>query len=105
MARSSCSVKSARKPARKNRPFLLQKPNGQIHQRVQAIGPERFGVVAIDGAKLRSKFFFCDFYGRVLIEPTLLGHSQPEFKGAQVGRRPTSLFSHGTTKVNRLVAA
>lgn len=78
MARSSRTSN----PARKTRDFLVQKPNGQIHQRVQDVGPERFGVVAIDGAKLRSKFLFCDFYGRVLIEPTQLGHSQPDFNAA-----------------------
>jgi transposase len=74
MARSSHS--------RKSRDFLVCKPLGHIAPRVQAIGPERFGVVCVDCAKLRSKFFLCDFFGKVLLEPTILPHTQPEFNNA-----------------------
>jgi len=35
------------------RPALLGKPNGIIQPRVQAVGPERFGIVAVDCAKAR----------------------------------------------------
>jgi len=34
---------------------LLGKPSGIIQPRVQAAGPERFGIVAVDCAKARSK--------------------------------------------------
>ena len=34
---------------------VLGKPNGVIQGRVQAVGPEPFGVVAVDYAKARSK--------------------------------------------------
>lgn len=54
----------------KKRPVVLGKPNGIIQPRVLAVGPEHFGVVAIDCAKARFKWMLCDFYGRVLIEPT-----------------------------------
>lgn len=55
---------------------FIGKPSGQIQQRVQAVGPEHFGIVAVDCAKKRSKWMLCDFYGRVLIEPTIVEHSK-----------------------------
>ena len=90
MARSSRS----RQAAGKARDALVLKPHGQIHDRVQAVGPDHFGVVAIDGAKLRSKFLFCDFYGRVLLEPTLLGHNQPELHAGIDRIRAASKLHH-----------
>jgi len=62
--------------------FVLQKPNGQLTARVQAVGPEHFGIVAIDCAKARSRYFLADFYGRILLEPTTLNHSSPDFHAA-----------------------
>lgn len=55
---------------------FIGKPSGQIQQRVQAVCPEHFGIVAVDCAKKRSKWMLCDFYGRVLIEPTIVEHSK-----------------------------
>src|SRR5271157_1460443 len=55
-------------------PAVLGRPNGVIQPRVQAVGPERFGIVAIDCAKARSKWMLCDFYGKVLIPPTVVEH-------------------------------
>jgi len=49
---------------------FIGKPTGQIQQRVQAVGPEHFGIVAVDCAKRRSKWMLCNFYGKVLVEPT-----------------------------------
>jgi hypothetical protein len=74
MARSRLSKKPAG--------FLVQKPLGQFTDRVQAVGPEQFGVVSIDCAKGRSKFFLCNFYGKVLIEPTPVEHTQNELHAA-----------------------
>jgi transposase len=54
----------------------LGKPNGVIQPRVQAVGPERFGIVAVDCAKARSKWMLCDFYGNVLIPPTVVEHQR-----------------------------
>jgi transposase len=72
---------------RKNYDALVVKPNGAIRPRVQAVGPEHFGIVAIDVAKLRSKFLLCDFFGEVLIEPTYFDHNQPAFQAAIDGIR------------------
>ena len=63
----------SRKPVRK---FLIQKPNGQVSQRVQAVGPERFGILCFDCAKARSKFLFANFYGTVLLPPQTVEHSR-----------------------------
>jgi len=46
---------------------------------VQQVGPEHFGIVAIDCAKARSKWMLCDFYGKVLVPPTVVAHSQGHF--------------------------
>ena len=57
----------------KNR--FIGKPTGQIQQRVQAVGPEHFGVIAVDCAKRRSKWMLCNFYGKILVEPTTVEHT------------------------------
>src|SRR6266403_4173629 len=58
------------------------KPAGILHPRVQHVGPEHFGIVCFDCAKLRSKFLLADFYGRVLIPPTTVAHNRPELDAA-----------------------
>src|SRR6266446_4360164 len=55
----------------------LSKPRGVLHPRVQQVGPEHFGIVCFDCAKARSKFLLADFYGRILIPPTIVTHNQP----------------------------
>jgi transposase len=70
------------RPAKARKAFVLQKPNGQLTPRVQAVGPEHFGIVAIDCAKARSRYFLADFYGRVLLEPTPLPHTRGDLQGA-----------------------
>ena len=54
---------------------FVGKPTGQIQERVQAVGPEHFGIVAVDCAKRRSKWMLCNFYGKVIIEPTNVEHT------------------------------
>jgi len=72
--------KSRRKPtrsrSRKFRQAVLGKPSGIIQPRVQAVGPEHFGIVAIDCAKARSKWMLANFYGSVLVEPTSVEHQR-----------------------------
>jgi transposase len=62
--------------------YLLQKPMGLLAPRVQAVGPEHFGIVSVDCAKARSRYMLADFYGRVLLEPTSLPHSRGDFQAA-----------------------
>lgn len=64
------------------RPHEIHKPNGSVHPRVQKVGPEHFGIVAVDCAKARSKWMFADFYGNVLTPPTELDHLKPAIKAA-----------------------
>ena len=54
---------------------FIGKPTGQIQQRVQDVGPEHFGIVAVDCAKRRSKWILCNFYGKILIESTTVEHT------------------------------
>lgn len=69
------------------RKFVIGKPNGVIHPRVQAVGPEHFGIVAVDCAKARSKWMLCDFYGKVLVPPTVVAHGRAELQLATVQLR------------------
>jgi transposase len=68
---------SARRPA-----ATVGKPRGVLHPRVQQVGPEHFGIVCFDCAKLRSKFLLADFYGRILIPPTVVAHQRPDLDAA-----------------------
>jgi transposase len=54
---------------RSKRNSLIQKPNCAVHSRVRAVGPEHFGILAVDCAKHRSRWMLADFYGKVLAEP------------------------------------
>ncbi len=74
--------RSRSKRLKARRDFLLQKPVGQLTPRVQQVGPEHFGVVAIDCAKLRSRYLLADFYGRPLLEPTTLEHQRGALQAA-----------------------
>jgi transposase len=58
---------------------VLGKPRGVILNRVQAVGPERFGVVSVDCGKFRSKWMLADFYGKVLVGPTNVEHLRVSF--------------------------
>ncbi|HYW80523.1 MAG TPA: transposase [Thermoguttaceae bacterium] len=78
---------ATKRNSRKNRtigPDRLGKPNGIIQPRVQAVSPERFGIVAVDCAKARSKWMLCDFYGKVLVPPTEVEHARMHMQLATV---------------------
>jgi transposase len=62
--------------------FVLQKPNGQLVLRIQAVGAEHFGIVAVDCAKARSRYFLADFYGRTLLEPATVAHTRGDLQAA-----------------------
>jgi transposase len=68
--------KGTRSRSREFRQAVLGKPNGVIQPRVQAVGPERFGIVAVDCAKARSKWMLADFYGSILVPPTTVEHQR-----------------------------
>jgi transposase len=67
---------------RVRRPDVLHKPGGVIHPRVQRVGPEHFGIVAVDCAKARSKWMLADFYGNVLVPPTVAEHTRAALEAA-----------------------
>ncbi|HEY7427495.1 MAG TPA: transposase [Gemmataceae bacterium] len=77
MARSA-QTRQRRRP----RPHAIHQPNGVIQPRVQAVGPEHFGILSVDCAKARSKLMLADFYGRVLIPPTTSEHNQAGLQAA-----------------------
>lgn len=69
------ATKSKKSAPSKSRKRYIGKPGGIIQQRVQDARPERFGVIAVDCAKRRSVWLLCDFYGRVIVEPTTVEHN------------------------------
>jgi transposase len=83
--------RNARPSRSRRKTFVLQKPTGQLVPRVQQVGPEHFGIVAIDCAKARSRYFLADFYGQTLLEPTTLPHSRGDFQAAIVRLRQAAL--------------
>jgi transposase len=70
------AITSRRRTRRHRRPISVAKPSGSIHPRVQKVGPEHFGIVAVDCAKARSKWMLTDFYGTILIAPTPAEHTR-----------------------------
>jgi hypothetical protein len=56
------------------------KTNRIIQPRVEKVGPQRFGVVAIDCAKARSEWMLCDFHGKVLLPPTEVEHARMQMQ-------------------------
>src|ERR1700676_4283857 len=73
----------ARRPKSSRRPSAsVGKPRGVLHPRGQQVGPEHFGILCFDCAKARSKFLLTDFYGRVLLPPTVVAHNRPDLDAA-----------------------
>ena len=70
------AITSRRTARRHRRPDSVAKPSGSIHPRVQRVGPEHFGIVAVDCAKARSKWMLTDFYGNILIGPIVVEHTR-----------------------------
>ena len=67
---------------RRRIPTSVTKPRGVLHPRVQQVGPEHFGIVCFDCHKVCSKFLLADFYGRLLIPPTVVAHRRPDLDAA-----------------------
>jgi transposase len=78
-----------RRSARPGQVTHLGKPRGILSPRVQAVGPEHFGIVAVDPAKARSTWMFADFYGRILIPPRVVEHRRDAFDEALALLRDT----------------
>jgi transposase len=55
---------------------------GALGARVEAVGPKRFAIVAVDCAKNSSRWRLADFYGHCLIPPTTLAHRAADFAAA-----------------------
>ncbi len=71
----------------------VHKPAGTLHPRVEAVGPQHFGIVSVDCAKARSKWMLADFFGRVLIEPVVVPHTGPGFQAA-IARLRQAIADH-----------
>jgi transposase len=82
-----------RTPRRDRRRTSVAKPSGSIHPRVQEVGPEHFGILAVDCAKARSKWMLTDFYGKILIDPTIVEHTRQGLDDL-VARIPRDMADH-----------
>jgi transposase len=76
------STRTRRRSSRRRTPVSVGKPRGVLHPRVQQVGPEHFGIVCFDCHKVSSKFLLADFYGRLLIPPTVVAHTRPDLDAA-----------------------
>ena len=85
---------TSRSKRRRSSPGSVQKANGILHPRVQHADPQHFGIVCVDVGKAKSEWMLCDFYGKVLIEPTEVIHTRCGFDLAIVLLRQT-LDKHG----------
>ena len=72
------SSRSAVRRRRSTRP-LVPHPADAIHERVEAVGPARFGIVTVDCAKASSRWQLANFYGHILIPPTTVAHRSDAF--------------------------
>jgi len=78
------AAKRKSRRSRKVTQAALGKPRGIIQERVRKVGPERFGIMAVDCAKARSKWMLCDFYGKLLVPPTEVEHARAQMQLALV---------------------
>src|ERR1051326_70377 len=78
MSTARARKRSSRRPPSPS----LGKPRGVLHPRVQRVGPEHFGIVCFDCHKDSSKFLLADFYGNVLLPPTVVTHNRPALDAA-----------------------
>jgi transposase len=76
------ATKFKSRPRQPRRYLTTAKPSGSLHPRVQKVGPEHFGIVAVDCAKARSKWLLADFYGTILVPPTTVEHNKQGFDAA-----------------------
>jgi transposase len=83
-----------RKRSSRRQLYLVAKRSGVVHPRVQKVGPEHFGIVAVDCAKARSKWMLADFYGKAIIPPTVVEHKRADLQAA-VARVRQAMRSHG----------
>lgn len=77
MSRTSVKRSRSRKQ-RSSQPWPM--PEGVLDARVQSVGPEHFGIVAVDCAKLRSRWVLRNFYGDILRPPADVNHTAPGFR-------------------------
>jgi len=87
------SGNGSRKRARARNRETVGTPHGVIHPRVQMVGPDHFGIVAVDCAKARSKWMLADFYGNVLVAPVEVEHNRLAFATA-VARLREAIARH-----------
>jgi len=70
-------TRTRRRSSRRQIATSLGKPRGVLHPRVQQVGPEHFGIVCFDCAKVRSKYLLADFYGRTYASRPRRGRRAP----------------------------
>jgi transposase len=88
------AVMHSRRRSRRRQVDVVQKPRGTFHPRVQQVGPEHFGIISVDCAKARSKWMLADFYGNILVPPTVVAHNRHDCQAA-LERLQQALAEHG----------
>lgn len=91
-------TKRSRSRSQSFKKAVLGRPRGMIQARVQEVGPQKFGIVAVDCAKVRSKWMLADFYGNVLSPPADVEHNRHGFQLA-VLKLKKAVEEHGLQEV------
>jgi len=70
---------TTRSKRRRSRRGTVHKASGVLHPRVRKAKPEQFGIVCVDVGKAKSDWILCDFYGKILVQPTEVFHTRCGF--------------------------
>jgi hypothetical protein len=87
------STTSRRRRSGKQATQILHKPTGTWPPRVQQVGPEHFGILALACAKARSQWLLTDFYGKILVPAPVGEHNRLAFE-ATVAQLRQALHAH-----------
>jgi len=80
VTKATTGKKSTKRRTKAFAAAVMGRPAGQIQERVKLAGPEHFGIVSVDCAKDRSKWMLADFYGRILVPPTVVEHQRSQIQ-------------------------
>lgn len=80
VTKTTTGKKSTKRRSKAFAAAVMGRPAGQIQERVKVAGPEHFGIVSVDCAKDRSKWMLADFYGRIIVPPTVVEHQKNQIQ-------------------------
>ena len=71
------AMRRRKKARRRGKAPRLKGPRHSLAERVEKVGADKFGILAVDCAKARFQVMLANFYGRVLMEPIEVDNTAP----------------------------